>query len=217
MPEPHRSNLSATIKNIESNQSKDPNWWRVFGLGLVGKVEGLVYPNFELIDEMPSESGIEGYGLDFGFTDPSALTFHKIIGDKLYSDEIFYETGLTNDKIAEKMETEGIKKNNDEIWADSAEPKSIEEIYRYGFNIKACPKGPDSVEHGHQKVRQYKQYWTKRSLNCIKEQRNFRFIEDKNGKLTDKTTHIFSHGMDSRRYYVVGQESSTVPSCGYVA
>jgi len=98
----------------------------------------------------------------------------------------------------------GIRKNFDEIWADSAEPKSIEEIYQEGYNIKPAPKGEGSVEYGHQKVRQYKQYWTKDSLNCIKEQRNFRYIADKNGKLTEKTTHLFSHGMDSRRYFIAG-------------
>ena len=93
---------------------------------------------------------------------------------------------------------------SDEIWADSAEPKSIEEIYQQGFNIKGAVKGPGSVEYGHQKVRQYKQYWTKDSVNCIKEQRNFRYSSDKNGKLTEKTTHVWSHGMDSRRYAVMG-------------
>jgi len=99
----------------------------------------------------------------------------------------------------------GLRKHDDEIFADSAEPKSIEEIYQHGFNIKGAPKGPGSVEYGHQKVRQFKQYWTKDSVNCIKEQRNFRFIADKNGKLTEKTTHTFSHGMDARRYGVIGK------------
>jgi len=205
------------IKNIESNKDRDPNWWNVYGLGRIGKIEGLVYPAFEIIETMPEiGSGKTGYGLDFGFTDPAALTYHIIKDGCIFSDEIFYESGLTNDNISNKMELAGLKKGFDEIWADAAEPKSIEEIYRNGFNIKACPKGPDSVEHGHQKVRQYKQFWTKRSLNCIKEQRNFRFIEDKNGKLTEKTTHLFSHGMDSRRYYVVGQDDDIAPSCGYV-
>jgi len=105
----------------------------------------------------------------------------------------------------------GVQKHSDEIWADSAEPKSIEEIYQYGFNIKGASKGPGSVEYGHQRVRQYKQYWTKDSLNCIKEQRNFRYMMDKNGKLTEKTTHIYSHGMDSRRYAVMGFSEEPEP------
>jgi phage terminase large subunit len=101
----------------------------------------------------------------------------------------------------------GIKKKFDEIFADSAEPKSIEEIYRYGFNIKGAGKGQGSVEFGHQLIRQYKQFWTKDSLNGIKEQRNYRYVQDKNNKLTDKTTHNFSHLMDARRYAVVGKLS----------
>lgn len=191
------------ISNIESYRGKDPNWWNVYGLGLIGKVEGLVYPFFEQIDALPV--GDFFYGLDFGFSgDPAALVKNVIVGDALYSQELIYETNLTNDMIARRMEELEVRKNYDEIMADSAEPKSIEEIYRWGFNIKGAPKGPGSVEYGHQKVRQYKQYWTKDSVNCVKEQRNFRYILDKASKLTEKTTHVFSHGMDARRYAVVG-------------
>ena len=191
------------IKNIESNKDKDPNWWNIYGLGLIGKVEGLVYPLFNQIDSLPAQGELV-YGLDFGFSgDPASLTRHKIFNDEIYSEELFYERGLTNYDICAKMIELGVSKS-DVIWADSAEPKSIEEIYQQGFNIKGAVKGPGSVEYGHQKVRQYKQYWTKDSTNCIKEQRNFRYAQDKNGKLTEKTTHIWSHGMDSRRYAVMG-------------
>ena len=191
------------VANIESNRDKDPNWWNIYGLGRLGKVEGLVYPLFEQIDTLPS--GEVFYGLDFGYSaDPTVLTKHVILGDELYSQELIYETGLTNDAIAGRMMDLGVLRRFDEIFADSAEPKSIEEIYQKGFNIKPCPKGPGSVEYGHQKVKQYRQFWTKDSVNCIKEQRNFRYMPDKNGRLTEKTTHAFSHGMDARRYGVVG-------------
>jgi phage terminase large subunit len=195
---------ASVVENIEAKRDKDPNWWNIYGLGLLGKIQGLVYPIFEQVDEMP-KGGNPGYGLDFGFSgDPSVLTKNVIIGDRLYSQELFYETNLTNHDICIRMQECGVQKHSDEIWADAAEPKSIEEIYQEGFNIKPVEKGPGSVEFGHQKVRQYKQYWTKDSLYCIKEQRNFRYLEDKNGKLTEKTTHIWSHGMDSRRYFVMG-------------
>ena len=190
------------IKNIESNKDRDQNWWNIYGLGLLGKIEGLVYPVFDQCDVLPK--GEPFYGLDFGYSnDPSVLVACVIDGDKLYCDELFYESGLTNDAIAHKMDELGIKRGYAEIFADSAEPKSIEEIHRFGFNIKPAPKGQGSVDFRHQKTLQYKHYWTKRSLNCIKEQRNFRYILDKDGKITDKTTHVWSHGMDARDYAVV--------------
>lgn len=192
------------VANIESNKDKDPNWWNIYGEGKLGKIEGLVYPLFSQVDVLPH--GEVFYGLDFGFsTDVTALTKNVIIEDSLYSQELLYERGLTNHDIAVRMAELGVKKRSDEIFADSAEPKSIEEIYQHGFNIKPCTKGPGSVEYGHQKVRQYKQFWSSDSTNCIKEQRNFRYLPDKNGKLTEKTSHIWSHGMDARRYAVMGK------------
>ena len=192
------------IKNILEMGKRDPNWANVYLEGKLGKIEGLVYPSFEQEDELPR--GDYFYGLDFGFsTDMTALIRCVITGDQLSCQELIYEKGLTNDMIANRMTELGIRKNYDEIFADAAEPKSIEEIKRYGFNIKPASKGPGSVEFGHQKVRQYKLYWTKDSLNGIKEQRNFRYIPDKDGKLTEKTTHNFSHLMDARRYAVMGK------------
>ncbi len=180
---------------------KDPNYHTVYELGLLGSIEGLVHPKFELVDELPQ--GDNFYGLDFGFSfDPAVLTNHVIIGDRLYSDELIYETGLTNDEIARRMDLLHVKKNYDEIFADSAEPKSIEEISLKGFNIQPCEKGPGSVEYGINKVNQFYQYWTKRSLNCMKDQRNYSYIADKDGRFTEKTTHKWSNGMDSRRYGV---------------
>jgi phage terminase large subunit len=191
------------IQTILKTGERDPNWANIYLEGKLGKIEGLVYPLFSQAD-LPH--GDIFYGLDFGFsTDVTALVRNVIVGDGLYSQELIYERGLTNQDIADRMTELGIKKRSDEIFADSAEPKSIEEIYRRGFNIKPCSKGPGSVEFGHQKVRQYKHHWTADSLNCIKEQRNFRYLLDKNSKLTEKTSHLWSHGMDARRYGVVGK------------
>lgn len=190
-----------TVLDIESYRYKDPNWWNIYGLGLLGKIEGLVHPNFEQVEELPK--GNYFYGLDFGFTDdPTVLVRNVISGDALYSEELIYERGLTNDMISRGMDLANVRQNYDEIWADSAEPKSIEEISLKHYNIKPCEKGQGSVQFGIQKVNQYRQFWTKDSVNCIKEQRNFRYIQDKNGKFTEKTTHKWSHGMDARRYAV---------------
>ena len=190
---------ASVVENIESRRDKDPNWWSIYGLGQPGgKIEGLVYPKFEQCDSLPD--GVVFYGLDFGFTnDPAVLVANVINGGNLYSRELFYERGLTNDDIARKMALLNVRGT---IWADSAEPKSIEELVRKGFNVLPSEKGPGSVEFGHQRVNQYYQFWTKDSVDCIREQRNFRYKKNIQGMLTDNTTHEWSHGMDARRYAV---------------
>jgi phage terminase large subunit len=187
--------------NIEIYRDKDPNWWNIYGLGLIGKIEGLVYPYFEQVDELPL--GAYFYGLDYGFSvDPTVLVKNVILGDKLYSQQMFYDySGLTNDQIARHFSLLHIK--SEPIYPDPDEPKSAEELRKLGFNIQEAVKGKGSVAFGIQKVNQYYQSWTKDSVDCIKEQRNCRFIKDRQtGAFTDRITHQWSHGMDARRYPV---------------
>jgi len=191
----------SVIDNIESNKDKDPNWWNIYGLGLIGKVEGLVYPTFGQVDELPL--GTYFYGLDYGFaSDPTVLVKNVIVGGNLYSQEMLYDSsGLTNEMIARKLNL--LQVVNEPIYPDPNEPKSAEEIRQKGYNVKETVKGPGSVEFGIQKVNQYYQFWTKDSLNCIQEQRNHRYLKDRiTGVFTDKTTHQWSHGLDARRYGV---------------
>ena len=194
--------LPATVvDNIESNRDKDDNWWNIYGLGLLGKVTDLVYPKFEQVDKLPE--GRLFYGLDFGYlVDPTAVVANVLIGDKLYSQELIYEPGLTNDQIARKLDLLGIRASGAEVWADPDEEKSIEEIRRLGIDCRPGVKGPGSVAYSHQKVNQCYQHWTKDSINCIKEQRNFRYLRDMRGMLTDRTAHQYSHGISARRYAV---------------
>ena len=199
-----------TVEKIESRRLRDPNWWNVYGLGLIGKIEGLVYPNWDIVDAVPPlHKPVEIFGLDFGFaTDPTALVKCTIKGENLYSEELIYETGMTNAAISSRMNDLGVRKNYDIIAADSAEPKSIQELCDAGWNVIPVKKGADSVEHGHQKVNQFRQHITRASVNLIKEVRNFMYIKDKNGMITDKTTHFFSHATDARRYAVVSVETN---------
>jgi len=192
------------VANIESNKDKDPNWWNVYGLGLIGKIEGLVYPSFQQIDRLPK--GDYFYGLDFGFSsDPTVLIKNVIIGDNLYSHQMFYNfTPMTNDDIAREMDLLNVSKR-DPIYPDPNEPKSAEELRQRGFNVQQTEKGAGSVKYGIKKVNSYYQYWTKDSIDCIKEQRNYRYImkrEPNTGReyLSDETAHQYSHGMDGRRY-----------------
>ena len=203
------------IANIESNKDKDPNWWHIYGLGLIGKVEGLVHPYFQQVDVLPQ--GDYFYGLDFGFGaydplvlvggDPTVLVKNVIVGDNLYSQQMFYKrTPMTNDDIAREMELLKIS-HTAPIYPDPSEPKSAEELRRKGFNIQETEKGAGSVMYGIKRVNSYYQSWTKDSLDCIKDQRNFKYVkkrENSTGReyLSDDTTHQWSHGMDPRRYGV---------------
>jgi len=206
------------VEKIESLKENDPDGWKVYGLGLLTDIKGLVYPKFEIIEspdpnrEISQEEldeifrrGKIVYGLDFGFSgDPAALTRNSIGDGFIYSQELIYEKGLTNRDLSKRFEELGMMKGGAPIYADSSEPKSVEELRRDGWNIIPVEKKPGSVEFGHQRVRQFKHYWTKDSVNCIKEQRNFRYLTDKDGKPTEKTNHAYSHGMDSVRYATQG-------------
>jgi len=192
----------SVVEDIESYEAKDPNWWRVYGLGLIGKIEGLVYPNFKQVDELPEAA--QFYGLDFGsLVDPTVGTAHIIKGDNLYSKELFYvyDAEITNQKISMHLRAAGVNPRCP-IFPDPDEPKSAVELRQLGWTVGETVKGKGSVEFGTKAVNNYYQHWTKDSLKCIKEQRNFRYIADKNGNLTDETTHRWSHGLDSRRYAV---------------
>ena len=204
------------IESIESRKDKDPNWWNVFGLGEQGNIEGLVHPKFEQVDELPT--GAVFYGLDFGYSrDPTALVKSVILGDKLYSQEIIYQTGLLNDQLARLMDMKGV--GHEPILADAADPRSIDELRLKGYNVVAAEKGQGSLEYGIQKVNQYYQFWTKDSLNCIKEQRNYRFKVDRiTKKILNDLVDDFNHAMDARRYSVARVMSSGIvkpPSSKY--
>lgn len=193
----------ATIQVIESYKDKDPNYYRVHGLGLLGKLEGLVHPNFEQCDQLPD--GFAFYGLDYGFTtDPTAIVKNVIVGDRLYSQELVYEWGLTNDDIAQALMLHKVGRSP--IYPDPNERKSAEELRRKGFNVIDIEKAFVRMKYRIQRVNQYYQYWTKDSLNAIKEQRNYRYLEDREhaGGFRDDVTHQWSHAMSARQFAVAG-------------
>ncbi|QDP61379.1 MAG: putative terminase large subunit [Prokaryotic dsDNA virus sp.] len=192
------------VKEIERLQNIDDNYWRVYGLGERGQNRSLIF-NFNTIKEIPPTAKLISKGLDFGYTnDPTALVETYTEGDNMYINELLYRTGMTNQDIAREFSKLNLDRR-DEIWADSAEPKSIEEIYRLGFNIKPTAKG--SVNIGIDIIRRYKLYVTERSINLIKELRNYKYIEDKNGQLTNKPIDAFNHATDAARYSVVNRLS----------
>jgi len=178
----------------------DPNFKRIHVDCEYGSYEGLIFPEFTLVDQIPE--GIQNiYGQDFGFTnDPSALINTAVLGSDLYLDEVFYRTQLTNADIIQLYKANGVRPGYDEIEADSSEPKSIEEIRRAGYNIKPTEKGPDSIRTGIDTMKQFKIHVTKRSGNLIKELRNYAWVMDSQGNPTNKPIDAFNHAIDAARY-----------------
>jgi phage terminase large subunit len=205
--------LPDTIKrDIELNRTKAEtsaywaNWWKVYGLGQVGTLQGAIYEDFEVVEGIDvSRAKFVALGLDWGFSnDPTALVAIYRQGDCLLIQELLYSTGLTNQDIADKLRSLGITRAW-EIVADSAEPKSIEEIYRLGFNIKPADKGPDSVRNGIDILKRFKLQVTKDSTNLIKELRSYTWATDKEGKNTGVPIDSFNHACDAMRYVALNK------------
>jgi phage terminase large subunit len=186
------------VQSIENRKDKDPNWWRVYGLGLVGMIEGLVFNNWQQVDTFPDR--LEYFcGLDFGYTnDPTALVKIGVEDDIMWIDELIYQTGLKNPDIARMINSEVAKYT--EVYAESAEPKSIDEIYAYGVNIHPAKKGKDSILNGIDVLHRYNIRVTKRSTNLIKELRNYTWLKDKEGRILNKPIDAFNHAIDALRY-----------------
>lgn len=190
------------VKEIERLKHIDEEYWRVYGLGERGRSRSLVF-NFTTTPSIPPTAKLVGRGLDFGFSnDSSALVETYIEGDNMYARELIYRTGMTNQDLGNEFKRLGLDRR-DEIWCDSAEPKSIEELNRMGFNTKRTYKG--SINIGIDMIRRYKLYVTESSINMIKELRNYKYVEDKNGQLTNKPVDAFNHSLDALRYSVVNK------------
>jgi phage terminase large subunit len=172
------------------------NWWRVYGEGQIGNLQGVVFSNWQTIDTIPSEARLLGIGLDFGYTnDPtSAIAVYKW-NDKRIVKELFYRTGMVNGDIANALPKDAV------IYADSAEPKSIEEIRRRGLQIYPVTKGKDSINYGIDVMQQQEYLVTSDSTNLIKELRGYCWDVDRTGKTTNKPQGGNDHGIDALRYH----------------
>jgi phage terminase large subunit len=188
------------IRSIEARKN-NKNWWTVYGEGKLGEVEGKIYKGWQIIDEIPHEARLERYGLDFGYSnDPTGIVGIYYFNGGYILDEITYQKGLSNKQIADILSnlTPAL------VVADSAEPKSIDEIMTYGINILPAQKGQGSVSQGIQYVQDQRISVTKRSLNLIKEYRNYLWKTDRDGKILNIPDEGYDHLMDALRY---GMES----------
>ena len=190
------------IAEIESYQG-DTNWWRVYGLGETGSVEGLVYTNWRIVSEMPETAKMRFYCIDFGFTnDPTAILRVTLQGGELWVEELAYQSGMLNKDIAEVLIKAGATRY-DNIVADSAEPKSIAEINNTThLNIKATAKGQGSIVSGINIVQAYKLNVKDDALGTIEELRNYSWKRDMNGGYMNAPIDRYNHALDALRYGV---------------
>jgi phage terminase large subunit len=205
-----------TIAEIESHKNNKA-WWQVYGLGQLGEIETRIYTGWKLdLDEIPYGARLERYCLDFGYTnDPTALVAIYYYDGGYILDEIVYQKGLLNKHIADTINAQEQKALT---IADSAEPKSIDEIRLYGVNIVPTIKGPGSINKRIQFVQGLKVSVTKRSTNLIKEYRNYVWVTDKDGKVLNEANDIDNHMMDAMSYalnslnQIVGQAKQFTPN-----
>jgi phage terminase large subunit len=190
------------VEQIEKNKEKAKtssywaNWWNVYGLGQVGFLEGVIFSNWQQIDTIPPEAKLVGLGLDFGYTnDPTAIVEVYSWNGKRIVNELVYRTKMLNSDIANELPKGTI------IYADSAEPKSIDEIRRYGISIKGVTKGRDSINYGIDIMQNQEYLITKNSQNLIKELRAYCWDTNKTGQRLNKPVPHLDHAIDALRYH----------------
>ena len=197
------------VEELESLQWKNPSLWRIYGLGLRAIVEGLVFANTEQIDRFPTNIERTYIGVDYGYSnDPTAIVRVAFSKDRIFVDEIAYNTQLLTSDIIE------ILKNNcrtEEIISESADPRLVQEIYRARLNIKPVHKYGGSIQAGITKMLEYKICITKRSANVWKEFKNYTWAQDKEGKWLNTPIDKFNHAIDAIRYVVLEKLLGGVP------
>lgn len=190
-------------REIEANKGTG-NWWRVYGLGLIGQVEGQVF-DFKLVDEMPDATGyIETWGMDFGFTNDPTTIIRTLVHTgrrEIYADQLVWQTGMKNPDIAAALKSLGIKRPGSGpcVWADCAEPKSIAEVAGYGLNVQGCDKRT-AVREQLQSMQAWTIYVTRRSVDLINEGRKYLYKQRPDGTYTNEPIDFFNHGIDALRY-----------------
>ncbi|MES2807044.1 MAG: terminase large subunit [Bacteroidota bacterium] len=209
--------MAARIEGID-----DPEKWKVYARGLTGKVEGLVFNNWHICDDIPKNARLISVGLDFGFTnDQTGCIEVYTQNGELWIDELFYETGLTNTDVSKRLALAGVSKKT-EIVADSAEPKSIEELWRLGWHITAAKKGADSVNNSIDILKRYTLNITRRSANLRNELGRYKWKVDRGGRSLNQPVDTFNHLIDPLRYVALnklmvkttGRPKSWLPETG---
>ena len=195
-----------TIKEIERLKQLDSNYWKIYGLGDMAQPTETIFRQFEIANNIPNEAQLVAVGMDFGYSnDPTAIVEVFKLNDNLYINELLYSKGLTNQDIAQKLRDLEVTRQT-EIIADSAEPKSIEELHRQNFNVKGAKKGADSINMGIDVLRRFKLHITKNSTNTLNEFKYYKWLTDKNGHIVNKpATNQQDHLIDAVRYVALNK------------
>ena len=176
----------------------DPELYKVYARGLTGKLEGVIFRDYNVVSGIDPDAKLIGYGLDFGFSnDPTALVALYSHSGELIIDELIYDKGLLNIRISDLMRELGV---NGRIVADNAEPKSIAELSAYGWQIEGAKKGPDSIRQSINTLKRYKLNVTQRSNNLKKELNGYKWKQNKDGKLDNEPVDFLNHAIDALRY-----------------
>lgn len=187
------------INEIEHLKTIDENYWRIYGLGEIGQLKGLIFANWETADLFPTGYKWMAYGMDFGFTnDPTVIVKVGLFGGEIWADEILYQRALTNKDIVNQM-AELRMSRGDDIICDN-QPQSIFEIRQSGFNARAAYKGPESIQTGIDIMKRFRIKVTKRSINLIRELKNYKWKEDSAGNTMNQPVDKFNHAIDAVRY-----------------
>jgi phage terminase large subunit len=199
-PTTNESNIPQTIINeIESLKHKNPTLWQIYGEGKQAIVEGLVFPKFETIADIPTQIDKTYIGIDYGYTnDPTAIVEVGIEGENLYIREIAYQTHLMTNEIAQILKQQGKK-----VISESADPRMIDELARAGVNIVPVQKYKGSIEAGIAKMQAMKIHITKDSTNVIREFKNYTYEKNRDGKYLNTPIDMFNHAIDATRYVVL--------------
>jgi len=198
----------SVVMEIERFKTADENFWKVYGLGERGTAQSTIFTHWKEINQIPNEYKLLNIGLDFGYTnDPTAIVRVFTDGDGFAVDELCYATRLTNSDIAKVLRDNEVNRS-DVVICDSAEPKSIDEIHAHGFNTHGARKGRDSVKNGIQFLHSRPLLVTARSVNLIRELRNYKWKEDKNGKQLNEPVDNFNHAIDAMRYAITFNQTN---------
>ena len=196
------------VQSIEQRKNRK-GWWQVYGMGQLGEVEGKIYKDWQIIDSIPHEARLERYGLDFGYTnDPTAIIAVYYYNGGYIFDEVCYQKGMSNKQIADVL----LSLNKTLTIADSAEPKSIDELRIYNLNVMPANKGSGSINQGIAYMQDQRISVTKSSVNLIKEYRNYLWKVDKNtGKIINVPDGGLDHALDAVRYAISSLVSNKEP------